>query len=144
MKYQIKVNETSYDVEILDDPRLEEVQVKVNDETFTVSVTDSSAHEGLATPVKAPAPKKAAPVPAPSAQPVVAAGPGTLKAPLPGTINAIKVSTGQKVKVNDELVVLEAMKAMNVLRAQRDGTIGKIYVTVGASVAHGAPLLDIE
>jgi propionyl-CoA carboxylase alpha chain len=67
-----------------------------------------------------------------------------VKAPLPGTINAIKVSTGQKVKVNDELVVLEAMKAMNVLRAQRDGTIGKIYVTVGASVAHGAPLLDIE
>lgn len=142
MKYQISVNDTSYDVEILDDPRSEEVQVKVNNETFTVITKESGVTGSTPAPVKAAAPvKKAA---APVVAQVEAAGPGTLKSPLPGTINAIKVSTGQKVKVNDELCVLEAMKAMNVLRAQRDGTIGKIYVTVGANVAHGAPLMDIE
>ena len=141
MKYQITVNDTQYDVEILDDPRLEEVQVKVNNETFTVCTKDTSATGSTPAPVKVAAPAKTA---APAAAPAEAAGPGTLKSPLPGTINAIKVSTGQKVKVNDELCVIEAMKAMNVLRAQREGTIGKIYVTVGANVAHGAPLMEIE
>lgn len=141
MKYQITVNDASYDVEILDDPRLEEVEVKVNNEIFTVKTKDTAAVGTSSAPIKVAAPVKKTPAPA-VAQ--AAAGPGTLTSPLPGTVNAIKVSTGQKVKVNDELLVLEAMKAMNVLRAQREGTIGKIYVTVGANVAHGAPLMDIE
>lgn len=142
MKYQITVNDTQYDVEILDDPRLEEVQVKVNNETFTVCTKDNAATGSTPAPVRTAAPVKAAA--APAAAQVEAAGPGTLKSPLPGTVNAIKVNVGQKVKVNDELCVIEAMKAMNVLRAQREGTIGKIYVTVGANVAHGAPLMEIE
>lgn len=141
MKYQITVNDTQYDVEILDDPRLEEVQVKVNNEIFTVCTKDTASTGSTPAPVKVAAPVRTA---APAAAPVEAAGPGTLKSPLPGTVNAIKVTTGQKVKVNDELCVIEAMKAMNVLRAQREGTIGKIYVTVGANVAHGAPLMEIE
>mgnify|MGYP000855930179 FL=1 len=141
MKYQIKVNDNSYDVEILDDPRQEEVQVKVNNELFTVSTVEEAA-EVAQTSAKKPVPV-VKPASAPAA-PVAAAGPGTLKSPLPGTINAIKVSAGQKVKVNDELCVIEAMKAMNVLRAQSAGTVTKIHVTVGANVAHGAPLMDIE
>lgn len=141
MKYQIKINDTSYDVEIMDDPRQDEVQVKVNGETFKVSAEDLSSPATVAAPVKKAAP---APVAAAAAAPVVSAGPGTVKSPLPGTINAIKVQVGQKVKPNDELCVLEAMKAMNVIRAQQEGTIARIHITVGAHVAHGAPLLDIE
>ena len=143
MKYQIKIKNDTYDVEILDDPRLDEVQVKVNNETFTVQTIDQSQPTNAASaPAKSAAPVKssaAAAAPAP-----VAAGPGTVKSPLPGTVNAIKVSTGQKVKQNDELCVIEAMKAMNVIRAQREGTIAKIYVTVGANIAYGAALMDIE
>jgi len=140
MKYQIKINDTSYDVEIMDDPRQDEVQVKVNGETFMVSAEDLSSPAAVAAPVK-----KAAPAPVTvAAAPVASAGPGTVKSPLPGTINAIKVQVGQKVKPNDELCVLEAMKAMNVIRAQQAGTIARIHITVGAHVAYGAPLLDIE
>ena len=142
MKYQISVNDKSYDVEILDDPRQEEVQVKVNNELFTVSAIDQAAPALAQVSAKKPVPA-AKPVSTPST-PVAAAGPGTLKSPLPGTVNAIKVSVGQKVSLNDELCVIEAMKAMNVLRAQSAGTVTKIHVTVGANVAHGAPLMDIE
>ena len=143
-KYQITIKDTSYDVEILDDPRQEEVQVKVNGETFTACTKDLSAGAAVASPAPV---RKAAPAAAPASAPAaapVASGPGTVKSPLPGTVNAIKVSAGQKVKPNDELCVIEAMKAMNVIRAQREGTIGKIYVSVGQNIAHNAPLLDIE
>ncbi len=142
MKYQISIKGVEYDVEIQGDPRLDEVDVKVNGEVFTVQTTDLSQPADIA--AVAPV-KKAAPAAAPVATAApVASGPGTVKSPLPGTINAVKVSEGQKVKQNDELCVVEAMKAMNVIRAQRDGSITKIYVTPGQNVAYGAPLMDIE
>lgn len=143
-QFQIKINDTSYEVEILDDPRNEEVQVRVNGEEFTVK-TDIVA--GQAPVVVAPVQQArvAAPIAATTAsQPAAAAGPGTVKSPLPGIVNAVKVTTGQTVKANQELCVIEAMKAMNVIRASHAGKIGRIYVNEGSQVAYGAPLMDIE
>jgi biotin carboxyl carrier protein len=127
----------------LDDPRQAEVAVKVNGEEFKVQAEEVGGAAPVAVKtVAAPAPvKSAAPAPAAAA---AAAGPGTIKAPLPGVINSIKVQAGQKVKANDEICVIEAMKAMNVIRAPKDGTIARIHVTAGGRVAYGAPLMDIE
>ncbi len=143
-QYKITIKDTSYDVEILDDPRQAEVAVKVNGEEFKVSAEEIGGVAPVAAKAAAtPAPAKAAPAPAPAAT-SAAAGPGTIKAPLPGVINSLKVQAGQKVKANDEICVIEAMKAMNVIRSPRDGTVARIHVTVGARVPHGAPLMDIE
>jgi biotin carboxyl carrier protein len=144
-QFQITINDTSYEVEILDDPRNEEVQVRVNGEEFTVK-TDLVAGQAPASVTPVQSARVAAPVaaPAPAAQSVAAAGPGTVKSPLPGIINAVKVTTGQTVKANQELCVIEAMKAMNVIRASRAGKVGRIYVNEGSQVAYGAPLMDIE
>lgn len=147
-QFQIKINDTSYEVEILDDPRQEEVQVRVNGEEFTVT-TDLFGGEApvAAAPVSAApaAPRQARPAPAASAPaPVAVAGPGTVKSPLPGMVNSIKVATGDTVKANQEICVIEAMKAMNVIRAPQAGKIGRIYVSEGSQVPHGAPLMDIE
>ncbi|MBW6472252.1 MAG: hypothetical protein K0B14_03920 [Anaerolineaceae bacterium] len=144
-QFQITINDTSYEVEILDDPRNEEVQVRVNGEEFTVK-TDLVAGQAPASVTPVQSTRVAAPVaaPTPAAQPVAAAGPGTVKSPLPGIINAVKVTTGQTVKANQELCVIEAMKAMNVIRASRAGKVGRIYVNEGSQVAYGAPLMDIE
>lgn len=139
--FHLVVDEKTYDIEILNDPRSDEVQVKVDGNTYNVKAEDLSVDA----PVVAQTARVAAPVvSAPMASKPIAAGSNTVRAPLPGKINAIKVSPGQSVKVNDPLVVIEAMKAMNIIRAQRSGKIGKIYVTVGGHIAHGAPLLDIE
>lgn len=147
-QFQIKINDTSYEVEILDDPRQEEVQVRVNGEEFTVTTDLLAGQEPVADaparPAPVTAPARPAARPAASAQPVVAAGPGTVKSPLPGLINSIKVATGDTVKANQEICVIEAMKAMNVIRAPQAGKIGRIYVSEGSQVAHGAPLMDIE
>lgn len=142
-QYHITIKDSTYDVEILDDPRNDEVQVKVNGEQLTV-VTEELNKTTPAAVKAAPAPVRvAAPVSAPAA-PVAAAGPGTIKAPLPGVINSIKVQVGQSVKANDEVCVIEAMKAMNVIRAPQAGKVARIHVNAGARIAHGAPLMDIE
>ncbi len=64
-------------------------------------------------------------------------------APLPGVIKAIAVRPGQQVAADDELLVIEAMKMDNVIRASRGGTIGAIHVTTGRQVAYGEPLLEM-
>jgi biotin carboxyl carrier protein len=63
-------------------------------------------------------------------------------APLPGIIKSIAVKPGDEVAANDILLVIEAMKMDNVIRATRGGTIDSILVTEGRHVDHGAPLIE--
>lgn len=144
-QYRITVKDTTYDVEILGDPRMDEVEVKVNGEEFTVVTEELNKPAAAVATAAAPAPVRKAAAPAPAAAaPVVSAGPGTIKSPLPGVVNSIKVHAGDKVKANDEICVIEAMKAMNIIRAPQDGTVARIHVNEGNQVAYGAPLMDIE
>jgi biotin carboxyl carrier protein len=53
----------------------------------------------------------------------------------------VAIEPGQHVDAGDELIVIEAMKMNNRIRAPRAGTVGKILVQVGQQVNHGAPLL---
>ena len=55
--------------------------------------------------------------------------------PMPGLIVSISVQQGEPVKIGQEVVVLEAMKMENVLRAERDGVVEEIRVKPGATVA---------
>jgi glutaconyl-CoA/methylmalonyl-CoA decarboxylase subunit gamma len=58
-----------------------------------------------------------------------------IKAPMPGTIFDIKVTTGSAVKKGDVLFILEAMKMENEITAAKDGVVTQISVSKGASVA---------
>jgi len=53
---------------------------------------------------------------------------GLVTAPMPGLIVSVAVVPGQEVKAGQELLVLEAMKMENVLRAERDGVVKRIHV----------------
>ena len=66
-----------------------------------------------------------------------------MKAPLPGVINAVKVTVGQTVKKGDVLIILEAMKMENEITAETNGKVSKIFVQKGATVETGAPLVEI-
>ncbi len=143
--YHITLEGQTYEVEILSDPRLEQVQVRVNGETLTVTVSEqeqalpatpapaATVAQPAATPAKPAAP--AAPAPRPPARG------NQLAAPLPGTIVQIAVQAGQTVSAGAELLVIEAMKMNNRIRSPRDGTIGQVLVAVGEQVGHGAPLI---
>lgn len=80
---------------------------------------------------------------APAAAPQ-SAGANSVTAPMPGTINAVKVTSGQQVKKGDVLFILEAMKMENEIYADKDGKVGQIFVQKGASVNTGAPLCDLN
>ena len=54
------------------------------------------------------------------------------------------VKVGQKVKKGDVLCIIEAMKLMNEIEAEFDGTIKEILVKDGESVEYGKPLFEVE
>ena len=71
-------------------------------------------------------------------------GPDRIKAPMSGKVVRVLVESGDAVRARQPLVVVEAMKMENELRAGRDGTVTQIFVEEGASVDAGAPLFEIR
>jgi len=102
----------------------------------------------------APAPA-AAPAAAAAAAPVAhedpAQHPGALTSPMVGTAYLSAepgapafVSVGSTVTEGQTVLIIEAMKTMNHIPAQRAGTVKRILVADGNSVEYGAPLMIIE
>jgi acetyl-CoA carboxylase biotin carboxyl carrier protein len=102
----------------------------------------------VAAPVAAPAPAAAA-APAPAAE---AAPTGhTVKSPMVGTFYRASspgakafAEVGQQVKEGDTICIIEAMKILNEIEADKSGTITKILAENGQAVEYGAPLFIIE
>ena len=67
-----------------------------------------------------------------------------MRAIIPGRIVALSVVPGDAVTTGGQLMVLEAMKMQNELRAPRDGTVGRVSVAVGDRVEVGDVLLVLE
>ena len=67
-----------------------------------------------------------------------------IKAPMPGLILEINVVVEQKVKEDDPLLILEAMKMENVLTSPREGIIKNIAVEKGDAVEKNALLIEFE
>lgn len=65
-------------------------------------------------------------------------------APILGTIVDVKVKVGDRVKVGEVLLILEAMKLENEILSPRNGVIKKIHVSRGKTVNSGDLLVVIE
>lgn len=149
-KYIINGKEYAVNIENIEG---NQASVTVNGKAYDVEIVGKAPKK--ITPVQKPAapaapkaaPKAAAPAadaaPAPKAAPA-AAGEGTpFKAPLPGTINDIKVAVGQQVNEGDVVLILEAMKMENEITAEKAGTITSITVNKGDSVMEGTVMFTI-
>jgi biotin carboxyl carrier protein len=71
-------------------------------------------------------------------------GDGRVKAPIPGLIAQILVEPGQVVEAGQPILVLEAMKMENEIRASRAGTVQRIRTEPGKTVVLGELLIEIE
>ena len=71
-------------------------------------------------------------------------GPQRIVAPMPGKIVRVAVTPGETVRARQTVVVIEAMKMENELKAGRDGTVGELHAREGASVEAGALLVVIQ
>ncbi len=63
---------------------------------------------------------------------------------MPGKVVAIDAQVGDTVKKGDRLLVIEAMKMENPVRAPRDGVVRAVLVTVGAPVEAGTTLVELD
>lgn len=142
MKLQVQIDNQNYEVEI-EDLNARPILAKVNGETVEVmpeSVSVAAAPVAVAQSVaSAPAPVASKP----AATPAPSVGANVVVAPIPGVIEAIKVREGDSVKNGQELLILEAMKMKNSIRATRDGKIARVLVSVGQQVPHSHALIEI-
>ncbi len=161
MKYQYTVKGVDYEVEI-QDIEGNIANVTVNGIPFEVEMKQpvkagkqkvklgGIANEGASSSSSAPQSAKASAdlqSAASSGQTGDAGKAATDKpvvAPLPGTINEIKVKVGDKVNAGDTVVILEAMKMQNNIEAETSGTITGINVNKGDAVMEGDTLVTIK
>jgi biotin carboxyl carrier protein len=135
-RYEMTLDGRTFDVRLLSDPWQKQVQVEVDGERFTVEIQPGPGPEETKGTARVAA--EASVYTAATVTPVSK----RVTAPLPGVIKSVAVEPGQRVSVGDELLVIEAMKMENAIRAAREGIIGTIHVTEGHQVAHGEPLLE--
>ena len=139
-EYNYKINGAPYNVKITG---IEEniAKVEVNGIEFDVELEKPVAQpkpvvRAVAAPVKTiEAPKEK--------QEAVDAGVFAVRAPLPGTINDIKVAVGQEVAKGQTVVVLEAMKMENNIDSDRAGKVLEVKVAKGDTVMEGSILVTI-
>ena len=74
----------------------------------------------------------------------LASGPVRVAAPMPGRVLRVQVSPGDEVAAGQGLVVVEAMKMENELRATRAGRVLEVVVREGQAVETGALLVVLE
>ena len=67
-----------------------------------------------------------------------------VRAPMPGLIVRVLVDSGQEVEAGDGMLVIEAMKMENELKAEGDGSVGQIHVKPGQTVDKGDLLVSFE
>ncbi|MGE0650617.1 MAG: acetyl-CoA carboxylase biotin carboxyl carrier protein [Alphaproteobacteria bacterium] len=136
-------------VKALDDYDLTEIEVGEGRHRLRIS----RARMAAAAPA-APAPAATAAQPAaaaPAGDDAAKAHPGAVNSPMVGTVYIAPepgagpfVKVGDTVKAGDTLLLIEAMKTMNPIRAPRPGKITQILVTNAAPVEYGEVLLIIE
>ncbi len=115
-RYHILSDGKSYRAEVLAvDLIKKEMRIKLNDTTFNLQLTDES-DEML---------KKM------GFDPALAKRQKELKAPMPGLVIRILVDKGMEIKKGEPLLVLEAMKMENIIRAADDVVIEEILVKAG-------------
>ena len=130
--------------ELMTETDLSEIEIAEGDRRVRVSRATMAA----------PAPLQlAAATPAPVAAAVVspASHPGAVISPMVGTAYLQAepgappfVSVGSPVKVGDTLLIIEAMKVMNPIKASKGGTLTQILVADGQPVEYGEPMMIVE
>ncbi len=145
-------------IELLEESGIEELEICEGEESVRISRGSrhpaAPAHYYAAPQAAAPAPAPAAPAPAPAADAPAAADNtpsghlvrspmvGTFyRSPSPGAASFAEV--GQKVQAGDVLCIVEAMKMMNQIEADKSGTLDAILVEDGEPVEFDQPLFSI-
>jgi acetyl-CoA carboxylase biotin carboxyl carrier protein len=140
-------------IELLEESNINELEITEGEESVRISrgATVVASAPVAPAPVMAAQPV-AAPAPAPAAAPAASeelAG-HVVRSPMVGTFygspapgSPVFVEPGKAVKVGDVLCIVEAMKMMNQIEADKAGTIGAVLVEEGEPIEYDQPLFTI-
>jgi acetyl-CoA carboxylase biotin carboxyl carrier protein len=135
---------------LLDETGLTEIEIAQKDSRIRVVRHAAPATVAVAPAPAAPAPAAPAPA-APAAAPVPADHPGAVKSPMVGVAylradpNAKPfVQSGDRVAEGQTVLLIEAMKTFNQIKAPRGGTVAQIMVADGTPVEYAEVLMVIE
>ena len=129
------------------------LKITLHGKTYEVGVESMDSPAGASAPVAAAAPAAAAPAPvsapkpaaAPAAAPVAPlAGGHAVTSPMPGLVFKVRVTVGQKVAQDEELLVLDAMKMESPVYAPCAGTVAAILVKESDAVVEGQVLIQLS
>ncbi len=147
-------------IELLEESNIGEIEIKEGEES--VRISRHGAQQAAPVAYAAPAPVAAAPPPAAPAPAEAPASEAAAPAAAPVADNAVLspmvgtfyrapspeapsfVEVGQTVRVGDVLCIVEAMKMMNQIEADRAGTVTAIHVENGEAVEFDQPLISIS
>ena len=145
-------------IELLEESGIAELEIKEGEESVRISRQSTLPPAVAAAPM--PVAMPAAPAPAPAAPAAAAAAPAPaapstsgheVKSPMVGTFYSAAsptsspfVTEGQQVSVGDMLCIIEAMKMMNQIEADKSGKITAILVQDGSPVEFDQVLFTIE
>lgn len=148
-------------IELLEESNIDEIEIKEGEESVRISRNSAQAaasagmpyaYPHYAQPPQAPAPMAPAAAPAPVAEAAAPTAPAghAIKSPMVGTFyrspspsSPVFVEVGHSVKVGDVVCIVEAMKMMNQIEADKAGTIGAILVDNGEPIEFDQPLFTI-
>lgn len=125
--YSLVLDGRSYNVLVLkEDKENKTVRLRIGAKTYTVALEDEQRHLMHALGLD-------------KAMQTVAKD---LKAPMPGLVLKVLVKPGDVVKKNDAVLILEAMKMENVIKAPGDAVVSAVHVQERVAVEKGQLLLN--
>ncbi len=138
-------------IELLEESNISEIEIKEGEEAVRISrhSTQLAAPQPIyaSAPVAAPAQAPAAEAAAPAAEPAKISG-HQVKSPMVGTFYRASspgaapfIEVGKAVKKGDTLCIIEAMKMMNQIEADKDGVVEAVLVEDGQPVEFDQPLV---
>lgn len=142
-------------IDLLEDSNVAEIEIKEGDDSVRISRTSSAVAPIVTTaavpqPMAMPAPGTA-PAPEPAAEEDSIPNGHVIEAPMVGTFYRAAspgaksfIEVGQEVKSGDTLCIIEAMKMLNQIEADKSGTIKAILVENEQPVEFGQPLIIID
>ncbi|AIJ48971.1 acetyl-CoA carboxylase biotin carboxyl carrier protein [Comamonas testosteroni] len=140
-------------IDLVSESNVSELEITEAEGKVRIVKSEGVVHQYVAAPVQA-APMMAAPVAAAAATPVAApavAEGHVVKSPMVGTFYRASspgakafVDVGSQVKEGDTICIVEAMKILNEIEADKTGTIVRVLGENGQAVEYGQPLFVIE
>ncbi|MBX9818323.1 MAG: acetyl-CoA carboxylase biotin carboxyl carrier protein [Burkholderiaceae bacterium] len=144
-------------IDLVSDSNVSELEITEAEGKVRIVKGGGAVVQGYAQPVYA-APPAGAPAPAPAAAPAAVAAPvvevavgHAVKSPMVGTFYRSSapgakpfVEVGATIKQGETICIIEAMKILNEIEADKSGTVTQILCENGQAVEYGQPLFIIE